>query len=477
MEIGAINIVIRNLVGMAELEDLVLEYARKAVALLQPSDSATLQRSTLKSLASALRKARKIDESKAMAEVRSLEDRIAKLSPPADGKPARADEVKPTVKKDQVPWSRNFAAARKEAKAKGKLILVDFYTQTCGWCKRLDADVFPTPAVAEAMRPFVPVKVDAEDGEGRPLAERYRAHIQGYPAILFLDPAIDDPKDGRIVGKIPGFMPPGSFVEQLNTIAQLPRDIGKLQKHHKTHPEDGDSSRQLATALAMQGRSQEAIELASRAAEIGKDPNFDRWAAVYNTIADEIMLRLPSSAAAEWYNKAARVAKRPIDVYNARLGAGFVAAMQAQRGPGRQGAGSGSPGCRCFEQRTGVRPRAAGPPREADGRLGVRTRGVRVPTAPRCRRLPDVEPYVGFDEERAILRAEMTGLSGSTRLPPRSGCDNPQRRVIQDVDLARDRHTRGIEVLERGDDSAVRQVGELIGVSSFSSGKMRGKTN
>ena len=101
--------------------------------------------------------------------------------------------------------------------------MVDFYTQTCGWCKRLDADVFPKPAVVEAMRRFVPVKVDAEDGEGRPLAERYQAHIQGYPAILFLDPAIEDPKDGRIVGKIPGFMPPGSFVEQLNTIAHLPR--------------------------------------------------------------------------------------------------------------------------------------------------------------------------------------------------------------------------------------------------------------
>jgi hypothetical protein len=31
------------------------------------------------------------------------------------------------------------------------------------------------------------------------------------------------------------------------------------------------------------------------------------------------------------YNKAARVAKRPIDVYNARLGAGYVAGLEGKR--------------------------------------------------------------------------------------------------------------------------------------------------
>ncbi len=328
MEVGAINIVIRNLVGIEELEDLVLEYARKAVTMLQPSDSVALQTSALKNLASALRKARKFDRSKATAEANAIEDRIAKLSPPAGDKLAGVDEARPSVKRDQIPWSRNLAAARKEASAKGKLILVDFYTESCGWCKRLDSDVFPQPAVSEAISQFVPVKVDAEDGEGRPLVEEYQEHIRGYPAILFLDPAIEDPKDGRIVGKIPGFMPPMSFVEQLNTIARLPKDVGKLQEHHAAHPDNMDELRQLATALAMQGRSKEAAKLASGATDASTDPNFDRWASVYNTLGDEIMLRQRLSEAAEWFNKAARVAKRPIDIYNARLGAGFVAMLE-----------------------------------------------------------------------------------------------------------------------------------------------------
>jgi hypothetical protein len=78
----------------------------------------------------------------------------------------------------------------------------------------------------------------------------------------------------------------------------------------------------------MQGRAQEAIALIDRAWGPGSDPNFDRWAAVYNTLGDEVMLHLKPAEAADWYNKAARVAKRPIDVYNAHLGAGIVASLR-----------------------------------------------------------------------------------------------------------------------------------------------------
>ena len=240
LEIGDTNLIIQNLIGNRELVDLVLERARKAVALLRPSDSVALQTSTLKNLASALRKARKIDESKAVTEAKAVEDRIAKLGSKTGDKPTRTGEVNGRVKTDQVVWARNFDAARKEAKAKGKLILVDFYTESCGWCKRLDSDVFPQPAVSNAIHQFVPVRINAEDGEGRPLVEQYQSHIQGYPAILFLDPAIENPKDGRIVGKIPGFMPPLFFAEQLNIIAHLPHDVEKLQERHKAHPDDKD---------------------------------------------------------------------------------------------------------------------------------------------------------------------------------------------------------------------------------------------
>jgi len=70
------------------------------------------------------------------------------------------------------------------------------------------------------------------------------------------------------------------------------------------------------------------VALIDRARGPGSDPNFDRWAAVYSTLGDEVMQHSKLAEAADWYNKAARVAKRPMDVYNARLGTGIVASSQ-----------------------------------------------------------------------------------------------------------------------------------------------------
>ncbi len=322
MEIGTIGTIVANLTGAEGRDDLVVEYARRAVAMLRPEDSAGLQIPTIQCLVNALRKSRTIDEAKAAAEVQALEDRIARLGGQAGRGPAPAGRTGAGA----VPWAWSFAAASEKARADGKLVMVVFYTENSRW-ERLDAEVFPRPDVVEAIRPFVPVKVDAEDGEGRPLAEKYRVNAGAIlPMILFLDPANREAEGGGVVARIPGMIPAGTLVEGLRTIARLPRDIGPLVR--KAHPDDGDAMRQLATALATRGRIKDAAALIDRAWGPGADPGFDRWAAVYNAIGIELMMRLRWREAAEWFHKAAGVAKRPIDVYNAHLGAGFAAMLQ-----------------------------------------------------------------------------------------------------------------------------------------------------
>jgi hypothetical protein len=321
MEIFTIGLIADNVTGAEGRDDLALEYARRAVAMLRPEDSADLQIPTIKYLVAVLRRSRGDDE-KAAAEVRALEDRIATL----DGRAGRGPAPAGRTGAGAVPWAWSFTAASQKARAEGKLVMVVFYTESSRWREHLDAEVFPRPDVVEAIRAFVPVHVDAEGGEGRPLAAKYKVEPRMInPMILFLDPADQEAEGGGVVARIPGMIPTGTLVEGLQMIARLPRDLDALAR--KAHPDDGDAMRQLATALAIRGRIKDAAALIDRAWGPGADPGFDRWASVYNAIGIEFLMRLQWLPASGWFRKAAGVAKRPIDVYNAHLGAGFAALL------------------------------------------------------------------------------------------------------------------------------------------------------
>ena len=57
-----------------------------------------------------------------------------------------------------------------EARKRNLPVLVDVYTDWCGWCKRMDRDVYAQPEVRDYLsRKFVTVKLDAEAARSRAL--------------------------------------------------------------------------------------------------------------------------------------------------------------------------------------------------------------------------------------------------------------------------------------------------------------------
>jgi thiol:disulfide interchange protein len=83
------------------------------------------------------------------------------------------------------------------ARIGGQIVMVDVYTDWCGWCKKLDRETYSDGRVRAALRDFVPIKVNAEKG-GRSVAERYG--VDGFPTILFVA------ADGRVVRKVQGYV-------------------------------------------------------------------------------------------------------------------------------------------------------------------------------------------------------------------------------------------------------------------------------
>ena len=80
----------------------------------------------------------------------------------------------------------NFASVIAKAKAENKLVFIDFYTSWCGPCKHMAETVFKQDNVGAFFNShFISYKIDAEKGEGKTLAAKYRVQI--YPTYLFLD--------------------------------------------------------------------------------------------------------------------------------------------------------------------------------------------------------------------------------------------------------------------------------------------------
>lgn len=112
-------------------------------------------------------------------------------------------------------------------------VMVDLYTDWCGWCKRMDKATFQHKKIANILNEkFHAVKFDAEDGEkinfkgedhlfvksGRKgfnqLAHKFANGRLSYPTIAFLD------EDLNRINSFPGYKAPGQFDALLNYIAE-----------------------------------------------------------------------------------------------------------------------------------------------------------------------------------------------------------------------------------------------------------------
>jgi thiol:disulfide interchange protein len=111
-----------------------------------------------------------------------------------------------------IEWESDMPSALERARSEGKPVLVNFYADWCVWCKRLESTTLRDAKVASVLRnEVVPLSLDV-DGAGKELSQEYR--VDGLPTILVLDVS------GAEIGRIPGYMPPDSFLKQVESFIQ-----------------------------------------------------------------------------------------------------------------------------------------------------------------------------------------------------------------------------------------------------------------
>ena len=114
----------------------------------------------------------------------------------------------------ELQWQNDYDKALAAAKAAKKVLMVDLYTDWCGWCKKLDKDVYANADVkAKLTKDFVTLKINPEKSKkGMELARSFGT--TGYPHIVFLD------AEGKKISEVLGYMPADKFGQKLATLTE-----------------------------------------------------------------------------------------------------------------------------------------------------------------------------------------------------------------------------------------------------------------
>lgn len=150
----------------------------------------------------------------------------------------------------QIQWRTSYNQARQEAKEKNLPIFMDFGTDNCFWCDKLDATTFRDPAVVQMINSqFIPIKIHASKHPSLVKA----LNIHGFPTLVFATGM------GKVVGVYPGYMPPAQFQGRAQQMLALlnaeekklnPSGIQLTSGMQKVTPPVGDRKQQAKIMLA-----------------------------------------------------------------------------------------------------------------------------------------------------------------------------------------------------------------------------------
>ena len=152
-----------------------------------------------------------------------------------------------------VNWTEDAKAAMATAAKESKDLLIDFTgSDWCGWCQKLDAEVFSQPAfAAEAPKSFVFLKLDfpherklSEETKKQNDEWQAKYRVSGYPTIILADAA------GKPYGRT-GYVP-GGAEKYLKHLAELRKtSIARNEAFAKAKAAEGiERAKFLDTALA-----------------------------------------------------------------------------------------------------------------------------------------------------------------------------------------------------------------------------------
>jgi thioredoxin-related protein len=124
--------------------------------------------------------------------------------------------------KEKLHWM-TFDEGIATAKKNNKKVLIDVYTDWCGWCKKMDKDTYTEDRVSDYLgENYVVIKLNAESPkklsfQGKSYTEQELAGafgVTGYPTTIFLS------SGGDPITLVPGYSDAKRFSDIISFIAE-----------------------------------------------------------------------------------------------------------------------------------------------------------------------------------------------------------------------------------------------------------------
>ena len=167
---------------------------------------------------------------------------------------------------EKIQWAESIGKGLAEAKKTGKPVMMDFYTEWWGWCKRLDADTFTDEKVIALSKKFVNLKVNPEDADHPENEEaRIKYGINGYPVVAFLT------AEAELIHLNHGYSPPEEFFPVMENIFKGEEAFKELKIAAQKNPNDLKANVGLALIYIKRDNLEQGKPLFDKAVKL--DPN------------------------------------------------------------------------------------------------------------------------------------------------------------------------------------------------------------
>lgn len=157
----------------------------------------------------------------------------------------------------------SFDDALAQARERETLLVIDFFTDWCVYCKHFDAALAdPESGLQEALDAVVFTSIDAEKGEGIELASRLG--VSGFPTYTVLN------ADGDLVASWAGFGGTEHFMENFTPALADPVPFTAKQERFAANPTAAEA-RYLASIAGTSGHYEMAMDYLLQAEDLDGD--------------------------------------------------------------------------------------------------------------------------------------------------------------------------------------------------------------